>query len=71
MDNLNKKYTCAKCGHKYYELDEFRAVGNTFTRLFNIQNKKFTTISCAHCGYTEIFKRTTSTAGNIVDFLFN
>lgn len=71
IDITRQRYTCPKCENKFYEIDEFRAVGSTLTRLFNVQNKKFTTISCSHCGYTEIFKRTTSTAGNIIDFLFN
>jgi uncharacterized protein len=71
MEMNQKKYTCPKCGNKNYEIDEFRAVGGMFSKLFNVQNKKFTTISCTHCGYTDIFKKTTSTAGNIVDFFFN
>jgi len=36
-----------------------------------VQNKKFTVISCTHCGYSELYKRRTSTFGNIVDFFTN
>jgi predicted nucleic-acid-binding Zn-ribbon protein len=36
-----------------------------------VQNKKFITVSCSHCGYTEIYKAQTDTGMNILDFLFH
>ena len=62
-------YVCCKCGHTDYERDEFRAVGGNFAKLFDVQNKKFVTVSCRQCGYTEIYRSDTSTAGNVLDFL--
>ena len=41
-----KEYVCAKCGSKHYETDEMRATGGAFAKIFDVQNKKFTTISC-------------------------
>jgi len=64
-------YHCPKCGNQYYEVDEFRATGGMFTKLFNIQNKKFTTISCKRCRFTEIYKADSSQLGNIIDFFTN
>lgn len=61
-------YACAKCQHTGYETDEFRATGGNFAKLFDVQNKKFMTVSCKQCGYTEIYKGNTSTLGNIFDF---
>jgi len=66
-----KEYVCAKCGSKHYEADEMRATGGVFAKIFDVQNKKFTTISCTQCGYTELYKRTTSTFGNVIDFFTN
>ncbi len=72
MDPVKRmKYQCPKCGSRQYELDEFRAVGNMFAKLFNIQNKRFTTVSCSRCHYTEIYKTTQSRFGNVVDFFTN
>lgn len=62
-------YQCPKCNNHEYEEDEFRATGGAFAKIFDVQNKKFLTISCTRCGFTEIYKRTTSTAGNVLDFL--
>lgn len=66
-----QEYKCAKCGNKTYEVDEIRTTGGAFAKIFDVQNKKFTIISCTQCGYTELYKRTTSTFGNVVDFFTN
>ena len=47
------KYVCPKCRNRQYEMDEIRTTGSVVTKLFNIQNKRFTTISCTRCHYTE------------------
>ena len=65
------KYVCVKCGSTQFETDEFRATGGRFAKVFDVQNKKFTTITCARCSYTELYKGTTSQLGNIFDFLTN
>lgn len=65
---MNLKYTCPKCENTSYETDEFRATGGFLTKLFDIQTKRFTTVTCQRCKYTEIFKADSSTLGNIFDF---
>lgn len=66
-----KQYVCVKCNYREFESDQFQATGGNFAKLFDIQNKKFTTISCKRCGYTEIYKEDTETSWNILDFLTN
>ncbi len=68
MSSIRTSYFCAKCNHSGYTTDEFRATGGNFAKIFDVQNKKFTTISCNQCGYTEIYKGDTSKLGNIFDF---
>jgi predicted nucleic-acid-binding Zn-ribbon protein len=62
-------YVCPKCGGREYVHDQFQATGGTFAKMMDIQNKKFITISCTACGYTELYKAKTSTGANILDFL--
>jgi predicted nucleic-acid-binding Zn-ribbon protein len=62
------RYVCAKCQNTAFETDEFRATGGNFAKFFDVQNKKFMTVSCTQCGYTEIYKGDTSKLGNILDF---
>lgn len=62
-------YKCEKCGHDEFEQDQFQATGGNLSKLFDVQNKKFITISCKKCGYTELYKSETSSGMNILDFL--
>ncbi len=62
-------YECAKCGGRDFDKDEIRTTGGGLSRFFDVQNRKFITVSCTRCGYTELFRKDTSTAGNILDFL--
>ena len=43
------QYICVKCGCRSYDSDQFQATGGDFAKLFNVQNKKFVTISCRQC----------------------
>ena len=69
MTQLN--YTCAKCSNTQYDIDEFRATGGFLTKIFDIQNKHFTTVTCTRCKYTEIYRADSSALGNIFDFFTN
>ena len=69
---MKKSYSCPKCGSKDYDVDEIRTTGTGFTRYFNIQNRKFTAVSCRRCGYTEFYRGPRSGgASNVLDFLTN
>jgi len=65
------KYVCPKCGNKQYEAGEIRTTSSFLTKLFNIQNKKFTTLTCTRCRYTELFAADSNQMGNILDFFTN
>jgi predicted nucleic-acid-binding Zn-ribbon protein len=64
-----RQYVCEKCGNTHYVSDQFQATGGSFAKVFDVQNKKFTTISCDRCGYTELYRTKTSTGMNVLDFL--
>ncbi len=67
----HSKWKCPKCANPYYETDRFRATGGGFAKIFDVQNKKFTTVTCTRCKYTEIYRAETSALGNIFDFFTN
>ncbi len=62
-----EKFSCGKCGHSQFEVDEIRATGK-ISRFLNIQNKKFTAIICAGCSHTELYRGDTSGLANVLDF---
>ena len=63
-----QEYQCLKCNNDTFEPGEFHATGGTLSKLFDIQNQKFTTITCKKCFYTEIYKADSNTLGDVLDF---
>ncbi|MES0445844.1 MAG: zinc ribbon domain-containing protein [Desulfobacterales bacterium] len=66
MNNVG--YRCPKCKNNQYETGVFRAAGGFWSKIFDIQSKKFTTVTCTICRYTEIYQADSSMLGNIFDF---
>ena len=64
-------YKCVKCGNTDYNASEFRATGGRFAKVFDIQNRKYSTVTCTRCKYTEMYQADTSALGNIFDFFTN
>ena len=64
----HNKWSCLKCGNKDYETGEIRVSGGFWSRIFDVQNKKYSTITCSKCSYTEFYKGSVSTLGNVFDF---
>ncbi len=60
-----------KCGNTHYTTDQFQATGGNFSKIFDIQNKKFVVVSCTECGYSELYKKENSMGWDIFDFLTN
>ena len=68
---MKQQYSCPKCEGASYKAGEIRTTGSGFSRMLNLQNQQFTTVSCAGCGYTELFRMDGSGIGNILDVLTN
>jgi len=69
MKSIN--YKCPKCSNRTYQVDEMRATGGTWSKIFDVQNKKFTSVTCERCTYTEFYKAKTSALSNIFDLFTN
>ena len=67
----HKNWQCPKCQSREFEADQFAATGGGLTKFLNIQRKKFATVTCTCCRYTEIYKTDTSTLSNVLDFFGN
>lgn len=67
----HRNWQCAKCSNLEFEADQFRATGGNFARIFDVQNKRFSTVSCTRCQYTEIYKTDSSGLMNVLDFFTN
>ena len=53
----NENWSCPKCSQQAHEEGEIRVSGSlTLSLLTNIPNKKFKTVTCSKCSYTEFYK---------------
>lgn len=59
---------CPKCGHDDVTTDSISTSGSGLTKFFDVQNRKFTVISCTNCGYSELYRDEGSRGSDIVDF---
>lgn len=64
----HKKWSCIKCGNRSYDAGEIRVSGGFWSRIFDVQNKKYSAVTCSKCSYTEFYKGSSSTLGNVFDF---
>jgi len=64
----HRNYKCPKCNNRTFETDTIATTGSGFSKFFDLQNRKFMTVSCSNCGYTELYKGSkSSTITNIFD----
>ncbi len=64
----HENWICPKCKNKEFEADQLAATGGGITKFLDIQNKKFITVTCTRCRYTELYKSGTGKLENILDF---
>ncbi len=61
-------WVCPKCSNNKYDVDQFRATGGLLSKIFDVQNKHFTTVTCTRCTFTEMYKTRSSNLENVFDF---
>lgn len=65
------KYTCPKCGNRDFKLQTVSTTGGLFSKIFDIQHRKFTALTCTRCTYTELYQTKSSQIENVFDFFTN
>jgi predicted nucleic-acid-binding Zn-ribbon protein len=68
---MSLNFTCPKCQSQSYDVGEFRGAGGFWSKIFDVQGKRFTTVSCTRCHYTEFYAADSSLLGNIFDLFTN
>lgn len=64
---MTNNYTCPKCGGNHYSTDQISTTGTGLSKIFDIQNRKFTIVTCNNCKYSEMYKAEVSELSNIFD----
>ena len=63
----NLRFDCPKCRNKRCEVGEIRAAGGFWSKIFDVQGRRFTTVTCSRCRYSEMYQTPSTTIGNIFD----
>lgn len=58
---------CPKCGHTETEVGSISTTGGGLSKMFDVQTNSFKVVSCAACGYSELYRDATSGSSDIVD----
>ena len=61
-------YRCPRCEHGQYDTGELRAAGGFWSKIFDVQGRRFTTVTCRRCKRTELFQVDSSKLGSVFDF---
>ncbi|WP_318567119.1 zinc ribbon domain-containing protein [Salinigranum marinum] len=64
-DHRGDESGCPKCGHTGTEIDDIATSGTGLSKMFDIQNRTFTVVTCTNCGYSELYRGQSS--GDLVD----
>ncbi len=61
------KYKCCKCENTSCEIGEMRVAGGFWSKIFDVEGRKFSSVTCDRCKYTEFYKADRSALSNIFD----
>ncbi len=64
----HNNWQCTKCNHDEFETGEIRVAGGFWSKIFDVQANKYSAVTCERCGFTEFYKGSSSTLGNVFDF---
>ena len=68
---MTTTWQCPKCENPDFDTDEVAMTGSGLSKIFDVQNRKFTAVTCTRCSYTELYRADSSTLGNVFDFFTN
>lgn len=67
-NHSNINYHCPKCNNRQFKTEIVSTTGGLFSKIFDIQHRKFTAVICERCTYTELYKTKSSQLANVFDF---
>ena len=68
MSELQGKFQCAKCGNRECETGELRASGSALASVFDLEGRRFSSVTCTRCEYTEFYRVDRKRLAEIFDF---
>ena len=69
MKTVRVKYACPKCGNHEFEVGEAFMAGSVIAKIMNLEFRRFCSVTCTKCTYTELFKTPKKEIQNVLDFM--
>ena len=73
-ETLATEFVCARCHNKGGQVEKLALSGTGLSRFMDLQPYLYAFVSCANCGYTEVFNLKTlegkDDLGTFLDLLF-
>ena len=60
-------FKCLRCGYHACDIGEIHVAGGFWSKVFDVEGRKFSTVTCERCKHTEFFKAGRSQLANIFD----
>jgi predicted nucleic-acid-binding Zn-ribbon protein len=60
-------FKCLRCGYHACDIGEIHVAGGFWSKVFDVEGRKFSTVTCERCKHTEFFKADRSKLANIFD----
>jgi predicted nucleic-acid-binding Zn-ribbon protein len=64
-----RPWKCPKCESTARELGEVRAYGGFWSSFFDVSTRRFKTVACQRCGFTEFYRADIASSSKVFDFL--
>lgn len=66
---IRTKYSCPKCDNHEFEIGEVFMAGSVIAKIMNMEFRRFTSVTCTKCTFTELFKTPKKDIQNVLDFV--
>ena len=63
------EYRCSQCGDTTCDVGEVHMAGGFWSKVFDVEGRKFTTLTCSRCKHTAFFRADRSVLSNVFDFM--
>ena len=61
------RYVCPKCKGTEFDAGELRGSGGALSAIFELQNRRFSYVSCNRCKYTEFYRAELNELQHVLD----
>jgi hypothetical protein len=67
VSEVNGRQECPKCRCNIFDTGEIRASGGALSAMFDLQNRRFSYVTCKRCRYTEFYQTELSSLQKALD----